>query len=253
MLMRYVISITFLVCTHKLLFIYLGYRNSLVGYVGAWACFPQVLSTSFHLGDSLVGYAGAWARFPRVLPAVFTSEMALWAMWVYGPAFRGSSPQSSHRRWPCGPRERMVPLSAGPPHSLQIEDGLVGHVGVWARFPRVLPTVSTSEMALWALWVYGPAFRRSSPQSPHRRWLCGPCGCMGLLSAGPPHNLQMHIFASETGHVGPGLGMSCTAGHSPPTSLNTKVSCRGDHVGHWRLDGRIGRASSLHPFCLGFI
>jgi hypothetical protein len=79
MLTRYVISITFLVCTRKLLFIYLGYRNSLVGYVGAWACFPQVLSTSFYLGDSLVGYAGAWARFPRVLPAVFTSEMALWA------------------------------------------------------------------------------------------------------------------------------------------------------------------------------
>src|ERR1700692_2707484 len=150
MLTRYVISITFLVCTRNLLFIYLGYRNSLVGYVGAWACFLQVLSTSFYLGDSLVGYAGAWARFPQVLPAVSTSKMALWAMWVYGPAFRGSSPQSSHRRWPCGPRECMVPLSAGPPHSLHIEDGLVGHVGVWARFPRFLPTVFTSEMALWA-------------------------------------------------------------------------------------------------------
>src|SRR6267378_753202 len=120
MLTRYVISITFLVCTRKLLFIYLGYRNSLVGYVGAWACFPRVLLT------------------------VSTLKMALWAMWVYGLAFRGSSPQSSHRRWPCGPRERMVPLSVGPPHSLHIGDSPVGYVGVWSCFPQVLPTVSTS-------------------------------------------------------------------------------------------------------------
>src|ERR1700676_1553505 len=88
--------------------------------------------------------------FRRSSPQVSISETALWAMRVHGPAFRGSSLQSSHRRWPCGPRECMVPLSAGPPHSLHIEDGLVGHVGVWARFPRVLPTVFTSEMALWA-------------------------------------------------------------------------------------------------------
>jgi len=134
---------------------------------------------SLHIGDGLVGHVSVWSRFPRVLLTVSTLKMALWAMWVYGPAFRGSSPQSSHRRWPCGPRERMVPLSAGPPHSLHIGDSPVGYVGVWSCFPQVLPTVSTSEMALWALWVYGPAFRRSSPQSPNayiceRDWPCGP-------------------------------------------------------------------------------
>src|SRR5882762_7998569 len=97
---------------------------------------------SLHIGDGLVGHVSVWSRFPWVLLTVSKLKMALWAMWVYGPAFRGSSPQSSHRRWPCGPRER-----------------------VWSRFPRVLLTVSTSETALWAMWVYGPAFRRSSPQS----------------------------------------------------------------------------------------
>src|ERR1700692_206401 len=155
---------------------------------------------SLHIGDGLVGHVSVWSRFPRVLLTVSTWKMALWAMWVYGPAFRGSSPQSSHRRWPCGPRGCMGPLSAGPPHSLHIGDGLVGHVSVWSRFPRVLLTVSTLKMALWAMWVYGPAFRGSSPQSSHRRWPCGPRECMVPLSAGPPHSL--HIEDGLVGHVG---------------------------------------------------
>src|SRR5882762_9409377 len=111
---------------------------------------------SLHIGDGLVGHVSVWSRFPWVLLTVSKLKMALWALWVYGPAFRGSSPQSSHWRWPCGPHERMVPLSAGPPCKLHIGDGLVGLVSVWSRFPQVLPTISKciylrARLAMWAL------------------------------------------------------------------------------------------------------
>src|SRR5882762_1012934 len=88
---------------------------------------------SLHIGDGLVGHVS-----------------------VYGPAFRGSSSQSPHRRQPCGLCGCMVLLSAGPPHSLHIGDGFVGLVGVWACFPQVLPTISKciylrARLAMWAL------------------------------------------------------------------------------------------------------
>jgi hypothetical protein len=64
-----------------------------------------------------------------------------------------------------------------------------------------------------------------------------PCGLMrvhgSVLYSSSPHSLRNYI--EEAGHVDQGVLNGYIAMYSPPTSSIMKVSCRGDHVGLWRL------------------
>jgi hypothetical protein len=224
-----------------------------------------------------VGRVAAWVCCSQALPTISNPQR-----WPCGPCGGMGLPCaalptiSNPRRWPCGPCGGVGLPFAGPPHNL---------------YP--------SEMALWAVWRHGSAVCRPSPQSltlgdglvgrvaawvcrvqalptisNPRRWPCGPCGGVGLLFAGPPHNLypsemalwavwwhgsavcrpspQSLPIASEPGLVGPRVLHEHMVVCSPPTSLDTKVSRRSDRVGRWGLDGCIGNAFAPRSFCLGY-
>ena len=138
--------------------------------------------------------------------------------------------EDSHVGW-CG---RMGPLSVGPPRNLQPVlwrqlRGLMWAHGSTFRGPSPQSPICTSETAVWAdagAWVHFP-------------WAL-------------PAISMSYYYYERDGLRGPMGVHERMVGRSPPTSLNTNVSCRGDRLGHWGLDGRIGRAFSPHPFCMGY-
>ena len=129
----------------------------------------------------------------------------------------------------------MGPLSTVPPlilHQFEMERALWAQNGGWDHFLQYLPLS----------FSFGGCLVDSS-------------GCIGTPSVVPSLTLHWVTKESFVAWVRQAVWayrccMNVSAGHSPPTSLITKVSHRGYCMDHWGLGGHIGRVLDPHPFCL---